>query len=143
MIIYINEGLMEQSSFKQRTILWKIMIEHFEENPFLGNGPSKGVEGIPDVADNNYIFILFKYGIIGLFLWLAMVGLVIRKITSLIGNVNNNYLLSYLLIYWIVLLLTSLTMESLESIRMTTIAFFLTGICMTNNTHNRKSRKLS
>ncbi len=123
-----NDGLAEQNSFKLRLDLWSLFIEKIKENPWFGYGPSKGVAGIPDVADNNYIFITFKFGFIGLMLWMLLLSSVIYKLVKLYRYGRKN-LIVFTILFWICLLVSAFTMESLESIRLATIAFFMTGCC--------------
>ncbi|MEC2222768.1 MULTISPECIES: O-antigen ligase family protein [Heyndrickxia] len=128
----ISDGINEQSSFKQRTELWHIMLGYIKQNPWIGYGPSKGYPQIPDVADNNYIYFIFKYGIINLFLWLILWITILKDV--ILNIVHKKHSLSILvLLFWIVLFTSSLTMESLESLRVASVVYFLTGLNFGSN----------
>lgn len=126
--VVLTEGLKEQSSFQGRLTYWKYYLEKFLEKPILGHGPSKDLVEY-DVADNNYIFFAFKYGIVGLLILLMIPINIFIGVKAYFHRVQPDirYLYVLVIIFWTNLLAASFTMEALESLRATPMAFWLTG----------------
>lgn len=67
------------ASWKGRQERWSYAISKISEAPFLGRGPAKslrGTEGLLHV-DNEYLFYTMQYGLVGLFLFIALYGLML------------------------------------------------------------------
>lgn len=117
----LDNGLENQSSFKGRLNIWNNLITQIKAKPFFGHGPNllKNENGF---ADNNFIFILYRFGIVGLLLFLLSIKAFFKfsyfKLTS-----PPLQILTFSL--WFILLFGSLSMEALESIKLTPFSFYI------------------
>lgn len=59
-----KKSLESVSSFKNRYDYWQLNFEEFLESPIVGHGPMRG--NFVSFADNTYLYILARYGIVGL-----------------------------------------------------------------------------
>ncbi|GAE35806.1 O-antigen ligase family protein [Halalkalibacter akibai] len=58
------------NSFKNRYEYWAMNMEKFKQQPIIGHGPMKSGEFVA-FADNSYLFILARYGLLGLLIFLV------------------------------------------------------------------------
>ncbi|WP_066172848.1 O-antigen ligase family protein [Bacillus marinisedimentorum] len=68
----VKKSLESVSSFKSRYDYWQMNYEKFLQSPVLGMGPMK--KGFIDFADNSYLYVLARYGIVGLTLGALFIG---------------------------------------------------------------------
>lgn len=61
-----KKSLESVSSFKNRYDYWEINFQEFLESPIVGHGPMRG--NFVSFADNTYLYVLARYGIVGLLL---------------------------------------------------------------------------
>jgi len=64
-----KESLESVGSFKNRYYYWNQNLEQFKKSPVLGSGPMK--ENFVSFADHSYLYILARYGFVGLAVFLA------------------------------------------------------------------------
>jgi O-antigen ligase len=76
----LQESLESVSSFKNRYDYWQMNYEEFLKSPIIGHGPMR--QNFVSFADNTYLYILPRYGIIGLLIFLFFVG------TNYIKSIN-------------------------------------------------------
>ncbi|WP_318476253.1 O-antigen ligase family protein [Photobacterium leiognathi] len=131
----LDNGLSEQSSFSGRLIMWNYYYELISNNILFGYGPSKDYFKY-SVADNNYIFIVFKYGLIGLVLQLSIF---ISLIFYLIRKVIHGYRTVEPLALFLgaLILLSSMTSEMIDSMRITPFFFMITGLSIGMNKYGK------
>lgn len=72
----VKEALESVNSFKNRYYYWDLNIEKFKQSPILGAGPMKN--GL-SFADNSYLYVLARYGIIGFIIYLLFFGYIFIK----------------------------------------------------------------
>ena len=125
MTVY-NSGLAAQSSFVGRLEMWTYFSELIEQRPAIGYGPSKGVFRYAG-ADNNYIFIAFKYGLVGLvgtlLIWMTML---IRLLKQLERELRDETVIAFFLL--LIVLFTSFLAETIDSMRIAPLLFLLCGV---------------
>jgi hypothetical protein len=72
------------NSFRARLAIWDRSMDWYHASPLLGSGPLRDV--IPSFADNYYIYLLSRYGAVGLALYasfsLYVAGVSIRAVFS-------------------------------------------------------------
>jgi len=121
-------GLASQSSFIGRLKMWGYFLELIGERPILGYGPSKGAFEYA-VADNNYIFTMFRYGLIGLIvtvtLWLY---LLVRMYKEMRYEPSDQTSLALFLLVGIMFM--SLFAEAMDSMRLAPLVFLLSGLAL-------------
>lgn len=66
-----RESLESVSSFKNRYDYWKMNYEEFLESPVIGHGPMRS--NFVSFADNTYLFILARYGLVGFVVFLSFI----------------------------------------------------------------------
>ncbi len=72
----VKESLESVGSFKSRYYYWEINIDKFKQSPIVGIGPMK--QGL-SFADNTYLYILARYGILGMIVYgLFLIYLLVR-----------------------------------------------------------------
>jgi O-antigen ligase len=126
-----ESGLASQSSFGGRLKMWMYFSELIEQRPLLGFGPSKGVFRYA-VADNNYIFTTFKYGVVGLSLILTLCAyLLFRLYENLRQRPTDESVFAFYLL--VMILFTSFFAETIDSMRMAPLLFLLCGLSMGRN----------
>ncbi|WP_044749197.1 O-antigen ligase family protein [Bacillus alveayuensis] len=64
-----KQSLESVSSFKNRYDYWRVNYEEFLKSPIVGHGPMRS--NFVSFADNSYLYILARYGIIGLLLFIG------------------------------------------------------------------------
>lgn len=84
----VKESLESVESFESRYDYWKHNIEKFKESPVLGVGPMKN--GL-SFADNSYLYILARYGILGFLIYLVFLGYIFIKSFMIALKEKNNY----------------------------------------------------
>lgn len=62
-----KKSLESVSSFKNRYDYWEMNYQQFLESPIVGHGPMRS--NFVSFADNSYLFILARYGLLGLFIF--------------------------------------------------------------------------
>lgn len=72
----IKESLESVDSFNSRYYYWGINIDKFKESPIVGAGPMKS--GL-SFADNSYLYILARYGILGFLIYTIFIGYLFIK----------------------------------------------------------------
>jgi hypothetical protein len=80
----IQESLESVSSFKNRYDYWEMNYEEFLKSPIIGHGPMR--QNFVSFADNSYLYILPRYGIIGLLIFLFFVGTNYVKSVTIMRN---------------------------------------------------------
>ncbi|MEK3769936.1 O-antigen ligase family protein [Paenibacillus sp. FSL R5-0887] len=126
----LSGDLVYQSSFQGRTLYWANIGVYIKSHPLIGSGPMKGELGAPNVADNNYVFIVYKYGFIGLALWLFLTFTILKKTFKTIKYQANKVAPVFVLLFWVVLLSSALLIDIMEHIRYAPITFFLTSLAL-------------
>jgi O-antigen ligase len=66
----IRSSVDSVNSFHNRYEYWTMNVEKWKESPILGQGPMKSGEFV-GFADNSYLFILARYGLVGLLIFAA------------------------------------------------------------------------
>ncbi|WP_078378875.1 O-antigen ligase family protein [Sutcliffiella halmapala] len=66
-----RESLESVSSFKNRYDYWVMNYEEFLESPVIGHGPMRS--NFVSFADNTYLYILARYGAVGMLVFLSFV----------------------------------------------------------------------
>jgi len=122
-----QHGLMQQSSFAGRVAVWSDVWQRILQNPLVGWGPSTRYLDITFV-DNNYIALLFRYGFIGFALTMALIAYVVARTWNAARRGSTAGALALML--WAGILLGSVTMDALESMRLTPLAFALSGVVL-------------
>lgn len=124
----LENGLVNQSSFSARLDIWDWYLGMIVQEPWLGFGPSKGFF-LYDFADNNFILVLFRYGLIGLFcvllLWLCVLWRLGR-----ICLATKDPLAVFSLAMGGCLLLSSATADALNNFRIGATFFLLSGMVL-------------
>lgn len=66
--------IIENNSVKGRLEIWKQLIGEWKENPIFGYGPNKAYMYANNIyPENEYIFFLWRFGIIGLLFFLTVI----------------------------------------------------------------------
>lgn len=125
--VVLHEGVTQQSSFAARLVVWQQVWQRILENPLVGWGPSTRYLDITFV-DNNYIALLFRYGFVGFILILGLVAYLF--VASWRAALRGSTAGALALMLWSAILLGSMTMEVLESMRLTPVAFALSGVVL-------------
>lgn len=102
-IEYLNQNFKRFNDFENishnfytRVAVWDYSLQWIKERPLFGNGPGKA---IIESFDNNYIIILFRYGIVGLIIFLLLlVKLYIRAFSNFFKSNNMNITIASLVI---------------------------------------------
>ncbi|MFH4358374.1 O-antigen ligase family protein [Vibrio diabolicus] len=122
----VKNGLSEQSSFSGRVLMWNFYMDLIKEKPFFGYGPSKDYFMF-SVADNNYIFILFKYGLFGLICYIFIFIYLIKRLLGSFLKANDNFE-ALPLFLGVMIFMCSMTSEMIDSMRITPFFFMLCGL---------------
>jgi O-antigen ligase len=131
-ITVYKSGLLEQSSFGGRIKFWVYFWDLVKERPVTGYGPSKGFFKYA-VADNNYLFIAFKYGFVGLFLTMLIWSYLLIKAarSAFRSGAGSAMFLTFLVLG---ILFTSAFAETMDSMRLAPLAFLLSGFVLAHPT---------
>ena len=117
--------IQENNSLKGRKEIWLYLIEMWKEKPILGYGPNKNFMYANKLhPESQYIFYLWRYGVIGFFgllTWLFMPLIMIRKHIK-------NYLL--LVFSSIVIFITGLMSNPLDNTKVAFIYAVVLGYSM-------------
>jgi len=134
-----EKGLLSQNSFNTRFNIWNDYYQLIIRQPWFGYSSNKGFYQYA-FADNNYIFILYKYGVIGLLLYLISLTYILSRLYKIVRSVGEPIVIS-LFFLGVVLMLSSLTAETIEGIRITPVFFMLSGIILSNDKYKVIRRK--
>jgi O-antigen ligase len=108
--------------------MWSYFSDLIRERPILGYGPSKGSFEYA-VADNNYIFIMFRYGAVGLVMTFTLWGyLAIRVYKRICVDPSDQASLALFLLAGV--MVTSLFAETMDSMRLAPLTFFMCGLVL-------------
>ncbi len=120
-----------QSTVAQRIIMWKNAVEDFKRHPILGVGIGNSGKDIGVGIPHNIIFeVASELGIIGLFMFLSMCYLTIKRAFKFIKNERNDNL-SILTKLALLLFVYNLTMAMFSGYITNQVMFFISmGIIM-------------
>jgi len=133
-------GVLSQSSVSGRLVFWEYFFELIKEKPILGYGPSKGWADYT-FADNNYVYIVFKYGFAGLILTLGLWFLTMRFLIKSYKGYEIRHV-GFAVSLGSTLLASAVLAESLESLRLTPFFFLLAGFIYKGYLDARKAHVL-
>lgn len=133
----MEESLKTVESFNLRYHFWNVNLAYFYDSPIVGAGPLKnGIE----FADNSYIYILARYGIVGALIYVLFLGYVYFKTFTITikKKVSENKLiiasaLQYIIVAYAVM---GITLESWFNVDSMVIFFVLLGLLK-----NKQSQK--
>lgn len=110
----------DNESLNLRYIIWETNLNYFRESPLLGWGPAKAIHDT--IVDGEYVFLLVRYGIIGIgiFLFLLLRNMVLTfRVNGIYGKyiscitilsfffmVTNNFFSGYQLFLNYIILVT-------------------------------------
>lgn len=138
MTVY-ESGLASQNSVVGRLDMWAYFSELIKQRPVIGYGPSKGAFRYA-VADNNYIFVTFRYGLIGLALTLLIwMTMLIRLLRKLEHELRDETVFAFFLL--LIILFTSFLAETIDSMRLTPLLFLLCGVVFGRRTTESRAGK--
>ncbi len=119
------------NSFNNRYEYWRMNLEKFKEQPLFGHGPMKSGEFVA-FADNSYLFILARYGIVGLLIFLAFYLYIYMRTTVVIkrkeGSDSKQILalaINLILVGYVVMGMVAEVWFNLQSM---TILFMMMGL---------------
>lgn len=127
----LDSGLAEQNSFKTRLFIWGEYLRSFYERPIVGHG--KYFEGLSfPFSDNNYVFFLYKYGVIS---FVLVVAFFLRLFASALSNyfLHEDAMSLFFICIFILIAIGSLTGEVFESFRLGSILFIVAGLISGRN----------
>jgi O-antigen ligase len=123
-----NDGLENQNSFGTRLLMWKYYLLLIEQQFLFGYGPSKDYFDYA-VADNNYIFITFKYGFVGLVMYMILwLSIIFSAFKSFVKKPNK--FSSLVLFLALATLASSFLAETMESLRLSPLLFLFAGVSL-------------
>ena len=117
----LQEGLLKQNSFYARLEIWNDLFDLIKKNYMFGYGPALEYLNF-SFADNNYILIVFRFGIIGLLIFISIIVLYLFYLYESVLSVR--VLVS---LFWILLLFSGFFMDSLESMKITPLLFLFSS----------------
>ncbi|MCT2535120.1 O-antigen ligase family protein [Aquibacillus koreensis] len=139
----VRESLESVGSFKSRYDYWEINKEKFMQSPILGVGPMKQSLSF---ADNNYLYLLARYGVIGLliygvflfYVYIKTFRIALRKETviekRIIASAINAIIVAYAVMAYVA--------ESFFNIESMIVFFFLLGLLNNPKLKIEKTGKL-
>ncbi|MCR3921547.1 MAG: O-antigen ligase family protein [Firmicutes bacterium] len=127
------------NSVSLRINIWLSSVADIMKSPILGYGPAKSMRSF---VDNNYLFIVFRYGILGLLSYLYLYGSILVSLYRGITR-ETSMLLKRVRIMLIAILLSfsfmALMMEIFESMQLMSIYFFFYAIHLTGTERRSKN----
>jgi O-antigen ligase len=134
----LKESVESVSSFKNRYYYWDLNYEKFLESPVFGSGPMKN--GFVSFADNSYLYILARYGVFGLLIFLLFFGYLFYKTVKIMREGEDSFkgLLAMAINLVIVgYAVMGVVAESWFNIQSMTFLFILIGLLF-----NKKTKKV-
>lgn len=112
---------------------WTLAIEWIQASPILGWGPGK--QYLPLTVDNEYLFVLSRYGIVGLIIYLTMYATLFLLGQKLARN-SENEATQALARGWqatvLIFMVCSLTMEAMHHLQSSSLFWLLAGFSLTS-----------
>lgn len=106
-----NVNIMENSSIMGRFEVWQHLWQMILQKPLFGHGPNKNYFYDNQLyAESEYVLYLWRYGLIGLFLYFSWILMPIKK--SILKYREKN---AYYLLFVLVILINSLTNNPLSN----------------------------
>ncbi len=125
----VTIDLKSTGSYKKRIEIWVHLLNLIKDSPIIGFGPNKNYFYEDNIySENGYILYLYRYGFIGLFINILLILYPIYL--SLKNRKGNLYII--LLLFYIVLLFTSLTNNPTFNNKINCIIALLNGIFFKN-----------
>lgn len=124
-----NTLLSEGNSFFSRFGRWNQAIELFKESPLFGLGPLRGV--ITSSTDNYYIYLLVRYGIMGLLLYLLLIvysiylAMKARKKSGYVQLFGYAYIFQTAIILFMNFLIEAQILNSAAYLHLTTLGILI------------------
>jgi O-antigen ligase len=136
----VENGLENQSSFGARLEIWNWYLGMIVQEPWFGFGPSKGFF-LYDFADNNFLLIMFRYGLVGLLCILLLWCSILWRLGR-ISLATKDPLAVFSLAMGGCLMLSSVTADALDNFRISATFFLLAGMILgKNRLKNSNSKK--
>lgn len=112
----------QNNSFSMRIEIWKQLLREWWQKPFFGYGPNKAHMYANNVyPENEYIFYLWRYGIIGLCYYL---GTVTYPVLLFLRKIKGH---KFFLYFMLVILITALTNNPLTNMKFMLIIALVFG----------------
>ena len=95
-------GALAEGDLNERTIIWREGLETFVDHPIIGIGTNmfRSINSLGKVAHNTYISVLVELGLIGLGMFLVILGVVVIQAWSL-PKWDKSFWFSMLLVWGI------------------------------------------
>lgn len=136
-----KKSLESVSSFKNRYDYWELNFQEFLKSPLVGHGPMR--ENFVSFADNTYLYVLARYGIVGLLILAGFIFFTyINTLKSIIGKKNKPTLflataINLIVVGYIVMGMVSEVWYNLQS-----MAFLFIVLGLLYNNHINKQEDL-
>lgn len=129
----IKKSVESVSSFKSREYYWNLNYEQYKKSPLFGSGPMKSE--FVSFADNSYLYILARYGILGMVIFTLFYGfLYIKTLINSRKQNNSNQIISlsinFIIVGYVVMGLVSEVWFNLQSMA---VVFILIGLMFNKN----------